>query len=73
MPSSLFEGLIYFEDIGYIIVKGRPCKVAKVSTSNTRKHGHAKFHFVASDILMGKILKILSHILIIVMSIILII
>ena len=39
---------------GYIIVKGRPCKVAEVSTSKTRKDGHAKCHFVASDIFNGK-------------------
>ena len=39
---------------GYIIVKGRPYKV---STSKTRKHGHAKCHFVASDIFNGKKLE----------------
>ena len=42
---------------GYIIVKGRPCKAAEVFTSKTRKHGHEKFHFVASDIFNGKKLE----------------
>ncbi|KAK7836141.1 eukaryotic translation initiation factor 5a-2 [Quercus suber] len=31
---------------GYIVIKGRPCKVVEVSTSKTGKHGHAKCHFV---------------------------
>ena len=42
---------------GYIIVKGRPCKAAEVSTKKTKKHGHAKCHFVASDIFNGKIFE----------------
>lgn len=39
---------------GYIMIKGRPCKVVDVSTSKTGKHGHAKAHFVAIDIFTGK-------------------
>jgi len=39
---------------GYIMIKGRPCKVSDVSTSKTGKHGHAKCHFVAIDIFTGK-------------------
>lgn len=39
---------------GYIAIKGRPCKVADVSTSKTGKHGHAKCHFVGIDIFNGK-------------------
>ncbi|KGN62994.1 eukaryotic translation initiation factor 5A-2 [Cucumis sativus] len=39
---------------GYIVIKGRPCKVVEVSTSKTGKHGHAKCHFVAIDIFTGK-------------------
>ena len=31
--------------------------MAEVSTSKTRKHGHAKCHFVASDIFNGKNLE----------------
>ena len=39
---------------GYIMIKGRPCKVSDVSTSKTGKHGHAKAHFVAFDLFTGK-------------------
>ncbi|KAE8707346.1 Eukaryotic translation initiation factor 5A-1 [Hibiscus syriacus] len=39
---------------GYIVIKGRPCKVVEVSTSKTGKHGHAKCHFVGIDIFSGK-------------------
>merc|ERR1712166_1401539 len=42
---------------GYIVVKGRPCKVVDVSTSKTGKHGHAKCHFVTIDIFTGKKLE----------------
>ena len=27
---------------GYLLIKGRPCKVVDMSTSKTGKHGHAK-------------------------------
>jgi len=39
---------------GFLVIKGRPCKVADVSTSKTGKHGHAKCHFVAIDIFTNK-------------------
>lgn len=39
---------------GYIVIKGRPCKVVDVSTSKTGKHGHAKCNFVALDIFTNK-------------------
>merc|ERR1712087_302094 len=39
---------------GYIMIKGRPCKVSEVTSSKTGKHGHAKCHFVALDIFNGK-------------------
>merc|ERR1712178_603716 len=39
---------------GFIMIKGRPCKVSDVTTSKTGKHGHAKCHFVAIDIFTGK-------------------
>ncbi|KAJ3674357.1 hypothetical protein LUZ60_004973 [Juncus effusus] len=42
---------------GYIVIKNRPCKVTEVSTSKTGKHGHAKCHFVATDIFNGKKLE----------------
>eukprot|EP00658_Telonema_sp_P-2_P002142 TRINITY_DN1080_c0_g1_i3.p1 TRINITY_DN1080_c0_g1~~TRINITY_DN1080_c0_g1_i3.p1 ORF type:complete len:124 (+),score=50.95 TRINITY_DN1080_c0_g1_i3:227-598(+) len=38
---------------GYIMIKGKPCKVRDVSTSKTGKHGHAKCKFSASDIFTG--------------------
>lgn len=39
---------------GYMVIKGRPCKVIDVTSSKTGKHGHAKCHFVAQDIFTGK-------------------
>merc|ERR1739848_696388 len=39
---------------GFIMIKGKPCKVLDVSTSKTGKHGHAKCHFVAQNIFTGK-------------------
>merc|ERR1712010_248242 len=39
---------------GHIVIKGRPCKVVDVSTSKTGKHGHAKCHFVATNIFTNK-------------------
>jgi len=39
---------------GYIVINGKPCKVADVATSKTGKHGHAKCHFVGIDIFTGK-------------------
>lgn len=39
---------------GYIVIKGRPCKVVDVSTSKTGKHGHAKCNFTALDIFTNK-------------------
>jgi len=39
---------------GFIMIKGRPCKVSDVTSSKTGKHGHAKCHFVAIDIFNGK-------------------
>merc|ERR1712188_101985 len=38
---------------GYIMIKGKACKVKDVSVSKTGKHGHAKCKFAASDILTG--------------------
>jgi len=45
---------------GFMVIKGRPCKVVETSTSKTGKHGHAKVHFVAIDIFTGKKLEELS-------------
>ncbi|KIY96709.1 Eukaryotic translation initiation factor 5A-1 [Monoraphidium neglectum] len=39
---------------GFMVAKGRPCKVVDVSTSKTGKHGHAKCNFVCVDIFTGK-------------------
>merc|ERR1712054_390954 len=38
---------------GYIMIKGKACKVKDVSVSKTGKHGHAKCKFAASDIFSG--------------------
>lgn len=38
---------------GYIMIKGKPCKVRDVSVSKTGKHGHAKCKFSATDIFTG--------------------
>ena len=40
--------------MNYAMIKGKPCKVAEVTTSKTGKHGHAKAHIVALDIFTGK-------------------
>ena len=39
---------------GFIMIKGKPCKVAEISMSKTGKHGHAKAHIVALNIFNGK-------------------
>jgi len=39
---------------GFVMIKGRPCKIVEMSTSKTGKHGHAKVHMVALDIFTGK-------------------
>mmetsp|Transcript_7974 Transcript_7974/g.18468 ORF Transcript_7974/g.18468 Transcript_7974/m.18468 type:complete len:161 (-) Transcript_7974:273-755(-) len=39
---------------GFIMIKGKPCKVLSISVSKTGKHGHAKCNFVATDIFTGK-------------------
>ncbi|CEL09052.1 Putative Eukaryotic translation initiation factor 5A-2 (Broad) [Aspergillus calidoustus] len=42
---------------GFVVIKGRPCKIVDMSTSKTGKHGHAKVHLVAIDIFTGKKLE----------------
>ncbi|KAH7642231.1 eukaryotic translation elongation factor 5 isoform X1 [Dermatophagoides farinae] len=39
---------------GFVMIKGRPCKVMEMSTSKTGKHGHAKVHLVGLDIFTNK-------------------
>jgi len=39
---------------GFVVIKGRPCKIVDMSTSKTGKHGHAKVHLVALDIFTNK-------------------
>ncbi|KAK8148315.1 Eukaryotic translation initiation factor 5A [Beauveria asiatica] len=39
---------------GFVVIKGRPCKIIDMSTSKTGKHGHAKVHLVATEIFTGK-------------------
>lgn len=39
---------------GYVLIKGRPCKIVEMTTSKTGKHGHAKVHMVGIDIFNAK-------------------
>jgi len=39
---------------GYVMLKGRPCKIVEMSTSKTGKHGHAKVHLTGIDIFTSK-------------------
>merc|ERR1712018_109074 len=39
---------------GFVMIKGRPCKIVEMGTSKTGKHGHAKVHLVALDIFNQK-------------------
>merc|ERR1719213_1210612 len=41
----------------HVMLKGKPCKVAEVTTSKTGKHGHAKAHIVGLDIFTSKKLE----------------
>ncbi|CAI4044212.1 hypothetical protein N7582_003192 [Saccharomyces uvarum] len=45
---------------GFVVIKGRPCKIVDMSTSKTGKHGHAKVHLVTLDVFTGKKLEDLS-------------
>ncbi|MEU2451091.1 translation initiation factor IF-5A [Streptomyces sp. NPDC012765] len=38
---------------GYLLLKGRPCKITDMSSTTTGKHGHAKMCFVGDDIFTG--------------------
>merc|ERR1711903_317807 len=38
----------------HVMLKGKPCKVAEITTSKTGKHGHAKAHIVGLDIFTSK-------------------
>jgi translation initiation factor 5A len=42
---------------GFVVIRGRPCKVVEMATSKTGKHGHAKIHFIAIDIFTNKKLE----------------
>ncbi|KAL8291562.1 hypothetical protein RQP46_002540 [Phenoliferia psychrophenolica] len=39
---------------GFVVIKGRACKIIDMSTSKTGKHGHAKVHLIATDIFTGR-------------------
>ena len=38
----------------HVMIKGKPCKVAEVTSSKTGKHGHAKCHIIGIDIFTSK-------------------
>jgi len=39
---------------GYVLMKGRPCRIVEMSTSKPGKHGSAKIAMVGIDIFTGK-------------------
>ena len=39
---------------GFVMLKGKPCKVVEISISKTGKHGHAKANIVGLDVFTGK-------------------
>ncbi|XP_008306100.1 eukaryotic translation initiation factor 5A-1 [Cynoglossus semilaevis] len=39
---------------GYVVLRGRPCKIVEMSTSKTGKHGHAKVNLVGIDLFTNK-------------------
>eukprot|EP00923_Selenidium_pygospionis_P027523 GHVN01049596.1.p1 GENE.GHVN01049596.1~~GHVN01049596.1.p1 ORF type:complete len:163 (-),score=30.33 GHVN01049596.1:89-577(-) len=39
---------------GFVMLKGKPCKVVEYSTSKTGKHGHAKAHIVGIELFTSK-------------------
>jgi len=39
---------------GFVMLKGRPCKIVEMTTSKTGKHGHAKVHLIGLDIFTNK-------------------
>merc|ERR1719456_188149 len=39
---------------GYVMLKGKACKVLELTTSKSGKHGRAKAHIVGADIFTGR-------------------
>jgi translation initiation factor 5A len=48
---------VLFVFAGFMMIKGKPCKILSISVSKTGKHGHAKCNFLAVDIFTGKKLE----------------
>ena len=42
---------------GFLVIKGRPCKIVDMSKAKVGKHGAAKCHFVGVDIFTAKKLE----------------
>jgi len=52
---------------GFVVIKGKPCKIVDMSTSKTGKHGHAKVSFsyscsaAAAVQFLRKLVRLLNH------------
>ncbi|KAJ5066768.1 eukaryotic translation initiation factor 5a [Anaeramoeba ignava] len=53
MSLSIPKQASAFRKGGFIVLKGRPCKIVGMSTHKTGKHGHAKVTFTGIDIFTG--------------------
>ncbi|KAJ2755341.1 translation initiation factor eIF5A [Coemansia pectinata] len=45
---------------GHVVLNGRPCKIAAMTTSKTGKHGHAKVSLTGIDIFTGRKIEDMS-------------
>lgn len=42
---------------GFVVLKGRPCKIVEMSTSKTGKHGHAKVNKICLSSLSLRVMS----------------
>ncbi|KAJ5107720.1 hypothetical protein N7456_004395 [Penicillium angulare] len=54
--QSLTESILTsrLRKTGHMVINGRPCKIVKVSSARTGKHGQTKIHFLGIDIFTGR-------------------